>query len=61
MVWRHLPRVDPLQNAELAGSSGGGIFFFAFDELQIDAFYGVGWSTDGFHQPGLALVIKEAF
>jgi hypothetical protein len=60
-VWRHLPRVDPGERAELAGSSGGGLFFFVFDELQIDAFYGVGWATDHYLQPGFALAIKEAF
>jgi hypothetical protein len=60
-VWRHLPRVDSDERAELAGSSGGGLFFFIFDELQIDAFYGVGWATDHYLQPGFALAIKEAF
>ena len=58
-VWRHLPRDDPEQRAELAGSSGGGIFLF--DELQVDAFYGIGWSTDGYNEPGFSLAIKEAF
>lgn len=60
-VWRHLPRDDKLESPELAGSFGGGLFFFVFDELQIDAYYGVGWSTDGAPRTGLALAIKEAF
>jgi len=60
-VWRHLGREDAQQSAELSGSSGAGIFFFLFDELQVDAFYGIGWSTDGSVHPGLALEIKEAF
>ena len=60
-IWRHLSRDDKFEYAELAGSSGGGVFFFVFDELQIDVFYGVGWSTDGFVKNGLSLVIKEAF
>ena len=61
-VWRHLPRDDPKQSPELAGSSGLGAFFFIFDELQIDAFYGAGWATDGSpSHMGLALAIKEAF
>ena len=61
-VWRHLPRDDPRQKAELAGSTGVGAFFFVFDELQIDAFYGAGWATDGSPMNmGLALAIKEAF
>ena len=61
-VWRHLPRVDKFEFAELAGSAGGGIFFFVFDELQIDVFYGVGWSTDESRiNTGLSLAIKEAF
>ena len=60
-VWRHLPRDDPRQTAELAGSAGGGAGFFVFDEFQIDAFYGVGWSSDGQLNPGLAVAIKEAF
>ena len=39
-----------------------GAFFFIFDELQIDAFYGAGWATDGSpSHMGLALAIKEAF
>ena len=46
---------------ELAGSSGAGLFFFIFDELQIEIFYGVGWSTDSYLQTGFALAIKEAF
>ena len=61
-VWRHLPRIDKYQFAELAGSAGGGAFFFIFDELQIDVFYGVGWSTDESRiNTGLSLAIKEAF
>ncbi|MGZ6143307.1 MAG: hypothetical protein ACXWLM_08210 [Myxococcales bacterium] len=60
-VWRHLPRDDPKQSPELAGSAGAGAFFFVFDELQIDAYYGIGWSSDGPLQPGIALAIKEAF
>ena len=61
-VWRHLPRDDIYEYAELAGSSGGGIFLFIWDELQVDLFYGVGWSTDGSGvKNGLSLAIKEAF
>ena len=60
-VWRHLPRDDPKQSPELAGSAGAGAFFFVFDELQIDAYYGIGWSSDGPLNPGIALSIKEAF
>lgn len=60
-VWRHLLRDDPSQAADLAGSTGAGAFFFVFDELQIDIFYGVGWSTMSSARPGLALAIKEAF
>ena len=56
-----LPRLRK-QSPELAGSSGLGAFFFIFDELQIDAFYGAGWATDGSpSHMGLALAIKEAF
>lgn len=60
-VWRHLPRDDGNESAELAGSAGAGAFFFILDELIIDVFYGVGWSTDSFFRNGLALQIKEAF
>ena len=61
-VWRLLPRDDPQQSGELAGSTGGGLFFFIFDTLQVDAYYGVGWATDGSpSHTGLALAIKEAF
>jgi hypothetical protein len=60
-VWRHLVRDDTSQAADLAGSSGAGAFFFLFDELQVDVFYGVGWSTTSSVRPGLALAIKEAF
>ncbi|MCA1825854.1 MAG: hypothetical protein ABR567_01025 [Myxococcales bacterium] len=61
-IWQHLPRDDPKMSPELAGSTGLGAFFFVFDELQIDAFYGVGWATDGSpSRMGLALAIKEAF
>ena len=60
-VWRRLPRDDPGQSPELAGSTGGGLFLFLFDELQVDAYYGVGWSTDSSKNTGLALVFKEAF
>ena len=60
-VWRHLGRDDPGQGVELSGSTGAGMFFFIFDELQIDFLGGVGWSTDGFIKPGINLAIKEAF
>jgi hypothetical protein len=60
-VWRHLPRVDAGEAVEAAGAAGGGLFFFLADEMQIDAFYGVGWTTDGYSSPGFALNIKEAF
>ena len=60
-VWRHLPRDDAHESREVSGSAGAGLFLFLFDELQIDAFYGAGWSTDGPAQTGLALAIKEAF
>jgi hypothetical protein len=61
-VWRLLPRDDPQQAVELAGSTGAGMFFFIFDTLQVDAYYGVGWATDGSPSHlGLALAIKEAF
>jgi hypothetical protein len=60
-VWRQLARVDPSEAFELAGSSGGGLFFFVLDELQIDAFYGMGWATDGYHAPGFSLSINQVF
>ena len=60
-VWRHLLRDDVNQAVDLAGSSGAGAFFFLFDELQFDLFYGVGWATSGSVRPGLALSIREAF
>ena len=60
-VWRHLPRDDDRQKASLAGSAGASVGLFLFDELQLDAYYGVGWSTDHYLSPGLALAIKEAF
>lgn len=60
-VWRHLPRDDANQTAELAGSSGAGLFLFVFDELQIDAYFGAGWSPGSPAQTGFALAIKEAF
>lgn len=60
-VWRKLPRDDPGQKAELAGSFGASLGLFLFDELQLDAYYGLGWSTDHYTSTGLALAIKEAF
>ncbi len=60
-VWRHLPRDDPRQSPELAGSFGAGLFFFVFDTLQIDAYYGAGWSTGSALNRGIAIAIKEAF
>jgi len=60
-VWRKLASDDPRQPVELAGSSGGGVYLFILDELQVDAFYGLGWSTDGFTRTGFNLQIKEAF
>jgi hypothetical protein len=60
-LWRHLPRDDVQQGAELAGSAGGGIGLFLLDQLQLDVLYGVGWSADGYMRNGLALSIKEAF
>ena len=60
-VWRRLPRDDETQAAQLAGSFGAGAFFFVVDTLQVDAYYGAGWSTDGGVRPGLSLQIKEAF
>jgi hypothetical protein len=59
-VWHHLPR-DPDQHAQWSGSSGAGLCLFLFDELQLDAYYGVGWSTDSAAKTGIALAIKEAF
>jgi hypothetical protein len=59
--WRHLPRDDSSESSELAGSAGGGMFFLLYDQLQVDAYYGVGWSADGYAQTGLVLAIKEAF
>jgi hypothetical protein len=65
-VWRKLPRNDPAQKAELAGSFGASLGLFLFDEIQVDAYYGLGWSdpfssTDRYTSTGLALAIKEAF
>ena len=60
-VWRKLPRPDPTQRAELAGSFGASLGLFLFDEIQVDAYYGLGWSTDHYTATGLALAIKEAF
>ena len=60
-VWRHLPRDDARQKPSLAGSTGASVGLFLFDEIQVDAYYGVGWSTDNYMSPGLALAIKEAF
>jgi hypothetical protein len=59
--WRHLPRDDSSESSELAGSAGGGLFFLFYDQLQVDAYYGVGWSADGYKNAGLVLAIKEAF
>src|SRR5262249_55819367 len=60
-VWRQLPRVDPDEKIELAGAVGGGLCFFVFDEMQIDAFYGYGWDSIGYGATGLSLNIREAF
>jgi hypothetical protein len=60
-VWRKLPRDDTAQKAELAGSFGASLGLFLFDEIQVDAYYGLGWSTDHYTSTGLALAIKEAF
>jgi hypothetical protein len=60
-MWRHLERVDPSRQFELAGAAGGGVCLFLADEFLIDVFYGVGWTTDGYSSTGLALTIKEAF
>jgi len=60
-VWRHLPRDDPGQKPDVAGSAGAGLFFLLFDELQVDMYYGIGWSTDNYRQLAFALSIKEAF
>jgi len=60
-AFRHLGRDDPREASEVAGAVGGGLFFFVFDELQIDMFYGVGWATDHYLESGFALAIKEAF
>ena len=60
-VWRHLPRDDAQRKPSLAGSAGASFGLFIFDELQLDAYYGVGWSSDHYLSPGLALSIKEAF
>ena len=60
-VYANDPDLLQNQSAELAGSTGGGLFLFLFDELQVDAYYGVGWSTDSSKNTGLALVFKEAF
>ena len=60
-VWRHLPRDDVRQKPSLAGSAGASLGLFLFDEIQLDAYYGVGWSSDHYLSPGLALALKEAF
>jgi hypothetical protein len=60
-IWRHLKRDDPQQYAEISGSTGAGLCFFLFDELQIDFYGGFGWSSDGFMKPGINLQIHEAF
>jgi hypothetical protein len=60
-VWRKLPRDDPGQHAKLAGSFGASLGLFLFDEIQVDAYYGLGWATDRYTSTGLALAIKEAF
>jgi hypothetical protein len=60
-VWRHLARDDAQETPTVSGSSGAGLCLFLFDEIQLDAYYGAGWSTDSPLKTGLALSIKEAF
>lgn len=60
-VWRHLPRDDAAQKPSVAGSAGASLGLFLFDELQLDAYFGLGWSTDAYTSTGFSLVIKEAF
>lgn len=60
-VWRHLPRDDANEGPDLAGATGGGLNLFLWDEVQVDAYYGVGWASTGYLKPGLWLQIKEAF
>lgn len=60
-LWRHLPRDDPKESASGAGSAGGCLGLFLFDEIQVDAYYGLGWASDGYSSTGLSLQIKEAF
>ena len=60
-LWRHLPRDDRNESASGAGSAGGCLGLFLFDEIQVDAYYGLGWASDGYSSTGLSLQIKEAF
>jgi hypothetical protein len=56
-----IDRVTDKEKLRLANAVGLGVHALLIDEFQLDAWFGVGWSTNGKFDRGAALAIRQAF
>ncbi len=56
-----IDRATGKQTLTLADALGPGVHALIIDEFQLDAWFGVGWSTNGRFDRGAALQIRQAF
>jgi hypothetical protein len=59
--YRAIDRSDKDTSATFANAVGLGIHALIIDEFQLDAWFGVGWSTQNAFDKGAALAIRQAF
>jgi len=56
-----IDRVTQNEKLTFANAVGLGLHALLIDEFQLDAWFGVGWSTKGLFDQGGALAIRQAF
>jgi len=61
VLYGALDRVASTEAAAVADALGLGVHALLIDEFQLDAWFGVGWSTGGKFDKGAALAIRQAF
>ena len=61
VLYGQIDRALGSEKLALADATGLGVHALIIDEFQLDAYFGVGWASDGRFDKGAALAIRQAF